>query len=883
MKFRFGPLNLVVISCCLGLTVVPTAVMAQNIQSIEVTGSRIKRIDSETASPIQIITREQIDRLGAASVSEIMKSIPASNTGIIDGNEVASYTPGAGGVSLRGLGPQATLVLINGRRIAPFGFASGGQQTFVDVNSIPMDVIQRIEVLLDGASAIYGSDAMGGVVNIILRKDYQGFTLSANAGQSIAFGDAANQSVSATFGKGSLAQDGYNLMGNFSHNERDGVRATERPMSSTANFSRFGLPDYRSSYSYPGNLYTVGGSSGSGAAFKAPSTGCTPIADGSALNGRCSYDPAMFTDIIAKTQRDNLFLAGTFNLSGGNQLFGDLAIGRSTFLQNSASYSTSTYYSTETLPYTAITLPVGHPNNPYSTEMALRYRFADVPRTTEATTHTVRAVIGLKGTWMGWDGQTALVHSTSNTSLTYKGFINDRVLLSDVLDTNYKAKNSFVFGNPSANSASLMSRLYPSLSDTGKTSTVSADISGSRELMQLAGGPLSIAVGGEVRRESFMSTPDPMTASGAISVLGSAGANGNRTVSSVYTELSAPIVKNLETSLAARIDNYSDFGSAVTPKASAKWKIAPNFALRGTYSEGFRAPALTETSSSPGKGFYSGLTDPKLCPTPDVNNENCHLSVESISGSNPKLKPEYSKSRTIGFVWDPVENVSLTVDSFRIKRRDEISSIDPDYLMAHEADYPGFVVRDPSTGVIKQFNLLYTNLGSTSIKGTDVDLRFRQNLDGMGQLTYNMTYNRLPKYLVAAVKGAAEEQWAGTYTQPIERIRFATLWDFGPWVAGLTLNHTGSFSRAYTYASMGSCPYANTSRPEYCTVENWDTVDLFVGYKGIQNLDLGMTLQNIENKTAPYDDRRLARYTLYSPMFHNALGRYMSIRAKYSF
>jgi iron complex outermembrane receptor protein len=159
MTFRVSKLNLAVISCCLGLTAVPTEVTAQTIQSIEVTGSRIKRVDSETASPILIITREQIDRLVAASVSEIMKSIPASNTGIIDGNEVASYTPGAGGVSLRGLGPQATLVLINGRRIAPFGFASGGQQTFVDVNSIPMDVIQRIEVLLDGASAIYGSDA----------------------------------------------------------------------------------------------------------------------------------------------------------------------------------------------------------------------------------------------------------------------------------------------------------------------------------------------------------------------------------------------------------------------------------------------------------------------------------------------------------------------------------------------------------------------------------------------------------------------------------------------------------------------------------------------------------------------------------------------------
>ncbi len=849
------------------------------VQTIEVTGSRIKRVDAETASPIQIITREQIDRMGAASVSEILKTIPASNSGLIDGNEVASFTPGAGGVSLRGLGPQATLVLINGRRVAPFGFASGGQQTFVDVNSIPMDVIQRIEVLLDGASAIYGSDAMGGVINIILRKDFQGFTLSASSGISSTHGDAGSKTMSATFGKGSISNDGYNIMGNFSHAERDPVKATQRAMSSTANYTRYGLPDYRSSYSYPGNLYASSGISGG--TFKGPMAGCTPLADGSALNGRCIYDSANVTDLIAKTQKDNLFLAGTYDLGSGNQLFSDVAIGRSQFQQSSGSYSTSTYYATETLPTYVITLPIGHPNNPYTTNVDLRYRFADVPRTTDMVSNTFRSVLGARGTFMGWDGQAGLVYSSSKTNLTYNGFINDKVLLSDVLDSSYKAKTSFVFGNPSANSPALMARLYPSLVDNGKTSTTSADISGTRELMQLPGGPLSIAVGAEARRESFNSTPDALTASGAISVLGSAAASGSRNVSSIYTELSAPLAKTLETSLAARIDNYSDFGSAVTPKASVKWKAMSNLAIRGTYSEGFRAPALTETSSSPHKGFYSGIQDPKLCATYSASNTNCDLSIESISGSNPDLKPEFSKSKSFGFVWDPIDNVSLSVDRFDIKRKDEIASIDVDYLLAHESEYPGFVKRDAS-GVIQQLNTLYTNLGSTHVRGVDIDLRVRQILDQGGKITYNATYNRLPTYLVASVKGAQEDNWAGTWTQPVERFRLGATWESGPWVTGLTMNYTGSFSRAYTLTNT-TCPYTGTATPQYCSVSNWSTADLYVGYKGIKNLDLGIIIQNIEGKNAPYDDRRLTRYTMYNPMFHNVLGRYATVRAKYSF
>jgi iron complex outermembrane recepter protein len=201
---------------------------SQASQRIEVTGSRIKRIDTETPAPIQVISREQIEKSGAASITEVLKGIPANNAGAFDENAQASFTPGAAGVSLRGLGAQATLVLINGRRVAPFGFASGGQTTFVDINSIPLDAVERIDIVLDGASAIYGSDAMAGVVNVILRKDFSGLQARGSFGQS-SYGDADSKRVALVYGKGSLATDRYNFLVNLEHIGQDPVPG--RPLS----------------------------------------------------------------------------------------------------------------------------------------------------------------------------------------------------------------------------------------------------------------------------------------------------------------------------------------------------------------------------------------------------------------------------------------------------------------------------------------------------------------------------------------------------------------------------------------------------------------------------------------------------------------------------
>ena len=848
------------------------------LKRVEITGSRIKRIDAETASPVQIVTREQIERSGATSVTEVLKSVPANNAGAFDENAVASFTPGAGGVSLRGLGAQATLILINGRRVAPFGFAAGGQQTFVDVNSIPVDAVERIEVLLDGASAIYGSDAMAGVVNVILRKDFNGFIAGATYGLS-AYGDASSPAFALTMGKGSLATDKYNFFGNFSHSQRDPVLASARPNTATANFTRFGLPDYRSSYSYPGTLYSVGGVAG--ASFRAPVAGCTPLADGSALNGRCIYNAPDHTDIVAKTQRDAFVLAGTVDLGNGNELFSDAILSRTQFWQESPSYSTSTYYSVGTLPTAAIILPVGHPQNPFSTPSMIRYRFADVAHTDQLTSDTQRVVAGARGIWFGWDAETAALYSRSSTDWKTTGLIRDSVLVNEVLDESGVANTSFNFGNPSANNAGLMARLYPTLRNKGVTSTTSVDLRGTRELMQLPGGALAVAVGMEVRHEAFSSTPDALVSAGEISVLGAASADGKRSVSAVYAELSAPIFKSVETSLAWRLDRYSDFGTAVTPKATVKWKVLPSLAVRGTYSEGFRAPALTELSSSPTTGFYTNLIDPKLCPDPtDLANPNCSLSVPATFGSNPKLQPEHSKNFTAGLVFEPSDDFSVALDTYNVKRRDEIAGLDPDYLLANESSYPGFVVRN-AAGEIQSLNLLYSNLGSTHVWGYDIDIKSRLNLSEYGKLTLSGSYNSEPHYMVANVKGAPELNYAGTWQQPKERIKLGAAWDMGPWAASATWNYTGSYLKAFTPSNL-SCAY-QASAPQLCTIANWETLDLYIGYKGFKNLDLGLTVQNVENRQAPIDANMATRYTMFNSGYHNQLGRFATLRAKYTF
>lgn len=196
----------------------------QKVEKVEVTGSNIKRTDVETVAPVDVITREQIEKSGQPTIAEVLRNVPANSGNSYNESFSNSFAPGASGISLRGLGQKATLVLINGRRTAGYGFAQNLQDTFVDLNSIPSAAVERIEVLKDGASAIYGSDAIAGVVNVILRKDYKGIEMSAGAGTAAGKNDYR---FSATGGFGDLGKDKFSVLGVFDYYKRDLVKLSD--------------------------------------------------------------------------------------------------------------------------------------------------------------------------------------------------------------------------------------------------------------------------------------------------------------------------------------------------------------------------------------------------------------------------------------------------------------------------------------------------------------------------------------------------------------------------------------------------------------------------------------------------------------------------------
>ncbi len=877
-----------------------TALLAQEVsqlEKVEVTGSRIKRLDAETASAIQVITRDDIVKSGAKNVADVLRDVPAGNAGGFNTDGQLNDVFGGSAVSLRGLGVGSTLVLINGRRVAPFGF---GSASFVDTSAIPVEAVERIETLLDGASAIYGADAIGGVINIILRKGFEGLVGSVSAGLS-SRSDGASKNASLTYGKGSLGKDGYNFFLTATHRDQDAVGASERERTQDANFTRYNLADRRSSYYR--NVYSLSATSGYyGGTFIAPLTGldtpCTPATNAGTLTGRCVNDNTKNVDVVAGWKSDSLYGAGVMALPGGFELFGDLSISRSRYNTHSFSYGTDSYgYYTYDLrdvlgqygnaaggQVSYLILPIGHPQNPKTdAEVAVRYLFNDVPSTMATDSLNQRYTVGVRGELAGWDVESALMLSRSSTDSQLRGFLRDSVFLSDVLDANGKVRTNFILGNAAANNQDLMARLYPSLASNGTTSTNSMDVRASRELWQLPGGKLGVAVGAEYRREKVESVPDTLLSSGAISLWSVQPAVGSRNVKAVYAEAVAPIVKTLELSLAARWDDNSDFGKSTTPKVGIKWQVLPQLVLRGTYAEGFRAPTLPEQHMGT-QTYYVKVRDPKLCPTYDANNANCDRYVVGVYGASGDLRAETSKSRSLGFVFQPTRNSSLAVDTYDIKRKGEVASMSTSYLLDHEADFPTKVVRGAASGQIDTIYLTATNLAETHVRGLDAEGRLQFSMpDELGRVMLSATYNRLAKYEQANAPGGAMIDTVGYYLKPKERMRFGVGWSRGPWQANVNWNYTGSYAQKSD--STVACGYHKqpTPRPDYCRISAWMTADAYLAYSGFKDLELGLSVRNIADRAAPFDADMIAYLRGYNSAYHNQLGRYYQLNAKYKF
>ena len=946
----------------------------QELQRVEITGSNIRRVQAETAAPVLTLTREDIDRSGKASVAELLQTLSVDNQGSVPTTFGNGFASGASGISLRGLGTASTLVLVNGRRVAPYGLADDGQKVFTDLNMIPLEAVDRVEILKDGGSAIYGSDAIAGVVNIILKKNFNGVVGKIAYGRS-SYGDGVEKRGSITAGFGDLEKDRYNVLLNLEVARKGEIWNRDR--AGRAQIGRADLRDLGFSSqealggtgaitgqnaagsAINGNVrnpdgsldYWNRGSTAAGAGFTRaqPGAGCSnftshpqgdpgynrnrdvdgnPVAPFVQSGVGCLIDGAQQYSQIQPSQRSlNFFSRGTLQLSADLQAYAEFNYYNNESVSSTtpSGISGSVGYPGGPVSNATIALGGAHPDNPYTRAARLRYLAADVgPRVSNIDSTFTRVVAGVKGTVQAWDIDSAVLFSQNKTSNVRSGYLQRDVTFallnptgftiqpgataaSTVNNAGVAAANSAAYAalpagtlwriaeNAGLNSAALYAALSPTISNNAKSSTSQIDFKASREIGTLDGGAVGLALGVEARHEKVELEPTAGTERGNIIGLGYSAYNGQRNLVAAYAELVAPVLKTVELSGAVRVDHYSDVGTSVTPKLGAKWTPIREFALRGTYSAGFRAPSPAENGKG-GLAAFSAASDPLRC-TLGVASACDPASVAVITSPNPDLKPEKSRSHTLGFVWDPLPKTSFAVDFFQIVRKNEINQ-----ELTTAAIAAGKVARDPSTataipgdpGALIAVLANYVNSSQTTVRGVDVDVRQGVDLgSGAGKLTFDAKWTHLFTFTREETDGSKRD-FAGTHGNcdvtncigtPADRVNLGATWELGGLKVSSVLNYRAKLdNRDYKGAPDCAFHFADgTDSPAGCKIASFSTVDLTLRWKATPNLEVSGGVQNVFNRVAPLDPYTYGA-TSYNPLdYSGAVGRYFTLGLKYKF
>ncbi|MGH8313974.1 MAG: TonB-dependent receptor [Steroidobacterales bacterium] len=847
---------------------------------VEVTGSRIARIDGETALPLQTITRDEIQRAGWTTAAELVGHLSASMNGWNDQQSVsADDVAGKAFANLRGLGSASTLVLLNGRRLANYAYSS----VSVDLNSIPMAAIDRVEVLKDGASSIYGSDAIAGVINFITRNDYRGFDAAIN-GQVTEQGADSHREVTLSAGIGDLARDRYNAFLTFDWQKDSGLPMRDRVFSNTALRPDLGV-DALSSAAFPANI--VGPS---GFLNPALASGCTPPISLPTKHGHagiCGYDYATVADAIPPTERVNVLGRTTLALGADTQLYAELLYTWNSLIGRIASSPVNavnpTFYPAAG-PYYPTQFAA---DNGLSGDLELSYRTVGLgPRQQQFQTNAERTLLGVQGTWRGWDYDTAYLYSANTAHSIYLGGYVSSSALANALATGLINP----FGPSSAQGEAQLASTQIFGQVRRATSTVNqVDGHASRDLFDLPGGALSIAVGVEARRETLNDDPSGVLASGDVAggVNPIQSASVGRNVESGYAEAIVPVTKAVETQLSLRYDHYSNSGSTTNAKLAVRWQPAKTLLVRGSLGTGFRAPTLSE-AYTPLSEIVTGsdsYVDYTRCPVTGSDADCAGLGFNQINGGNPSLKPEKSTQYNLGIVWEPARGNSITVDYWNISKRDEINELSPDLVFESSQTFAALaaetIVRGPSDpanpslpGPIVAFASYPLNVGNVNTAGVDIDAIARSPVLAVGRFTLRFDGTLVTRF-DQTLKGLPAHSALGAYgvDGPIPRWRHygALTWEQGPWSA----TTAQSFQTGYTDES----PVNDASR----RVGSYSIWDVQAVYTGFRSVTLVTGIHNLFNRNPPASDQTDYEQVGYDPRYGDPRGRAYYVTMRYAF
>lgn len=814
---------------------------AETVERIEVTGSRIKRTDIEGPSPIQSISKEDIANMGFDNLQQLLERMPANGAGAFStrGNSQDSTANGGASISLRGLGPDATLVLINGRRVAASAFAEGITNSFVDINNIPVSAIERIDILKDGASAIYGSDAIAGVVNIVLRKDIEGIEVNLGLGNATGT-DYGEQTASIVWGIKSEKGSASIILDYFNN---DTLAASELGRWGTADQSPYGGNDYRSSRGFPGYFIVDG--------VQTVDPACPPDRN---INGEvCVFDYGPYNLTIPQSERVGAI--GQFDYDFNDDL--------SAFLEFSVQHNTSEAGGAPTPldEKAGLTVPGTHPDNPWGQDIDIgRYRTVDAgARRWDIESDSLRLVVGLRGMTDDWDWEVSAQKGRSKSTQT--GDRTQGWVRTDYLQAEIDAGNYNPFGG-TYNSQDVIDRITTSLVRQGVSNLTSFDANISGQAFTLAGRDIMMAAGAEYREEDVSDVPDEQFRRGLIFGTEAVSAQAERDQYAVYVEFSIPLTDNFELQLAGRYDHYSDFGSTTNPKVAFQWGMTEDLTARASWSTGFRAPSLAQIGLGPSEES-SFFIDKYRC---EADNLDCGATdYNTVFSGNPDLEAEESETWNVGMIWAPSQHFDLGFDIFSIVQDNKIDKLELSNIYDdHCNDQDSSVCErlapplGQNLGPIDVIHSSFVNLGSQEVQGMDVSAHYKLELESYGDIKFGLEWSYMHNF-EKEIDGESVD-YTGGYEYPENRWLATTNWMRDDFAANVNLSYIGEFD-----------DFDKTR-----SVESQLLVDMSGSYRFSEMFKLSVGVNNVFDEEPPFaigdGDADLYGYAM---AVHNPLGRYI--------
>ncbi|MBC7684660.1 MAG: TonB-dependent receptor [Bdellovibrionales bacterium] len=927
-----------------GPALAQVAANQQSMTRVEITGSSIKRIAKEGALPVEIISRKQLEEQGIVNAEQLIASLNVNGNGsdnLASNSDVTSGAQrgnnGASSANLRGQGADSTLVLLNGRRIATHGMKGSA----VDLYSIPFAAVERVEVLKDGASAIYGTDAIGGVINFILKKNYKG--LEAQAFTDVTEAGGANiQRYQVSGGFGDLEEQGYNVLVAASVGKNQALRGNQRDFVNTFQPERGLSVDTRGAPFANVFATSVGNSIFSRSSNTGPilpgttqaysgvslldlpgGAGCSSIDGMGAYDEKlwdtpaaglgCAWDTGRAAVLQQPVKNSNFVARATFKL-GGHQLFAE-AVGSNTevakrFSPNqvspsAANFPASSFYPSTGAAYNNVfnSLVAVFPSIEANRGLPIAYRWRCMEcgnREIVTESKAGRLQLGADGQIGAFDYKVGVSRAYSESESTLGTGYNYTAALANALGTGII--NPFLKAGETQSQAAIDLIKQTSAAGVvlygGRTTLTAFDAALSGEIYKLPAGAVMAAVGTDIRKEEYRFNGDLRAAAARPAILNAPFDDVNalpkvsRDIKAVYAEVLVPILKSLEVTLAVRRDHYSGFGSTTNPKVSFRWQPVEQLLFRGSYNEGFRAPAFNQLFNGVTENTYAGkdLADPAKCPTGkvDTTKPGCEsITPVILTGGKSTLGPETAKQGTVGFVFEPSPRFSANVDIWEIRKFNTIKSVPLVTMLANYALFTEQFQRNDA-GALVAIDQRWVNAGASVTRGIEMGARTNGKI-WEGAWTAGIDGSKLlekkSRPLANSPFGVSE---VGLFTFTGD---LGLKWKHTAYVTYKQGNWSGLFQNVYRHGYLDQVLPGVASGK--VTPSNYDPkVDAYsifntsVSYAGIKNLTLTAGVKNLFDKDPPFAityDSNTGAGSSWEPRVADPRGRSFTFTANYRF